>query len=101
MKFKISILVAVIFSGICLASGRYYELYYRESSPDGKYSVEIFEIMRYYEFNVERGYHDALIYVKDKNGNTLKKMWYSPSTMCDVSWERNGVLVGGVSFDFE
>ena len=96
------ILVAMIalLLGI-LVFGRSYRLYFTDTRPDGKYSVQVFQIIRYHEWNPDDGYHDALIQVKNQQGKVLKRMWNSPANMCPVSWEEKGVLVGGEYCEFE
>ncbi|RYD21692.1 MAG: hypothetical protein EOP88_10540 [Verrucomicrobiaceae bacterium] len=100
-KWKIGITAVVLTGMMLLAFGRSYRFYSSEPSPDGKYLVEIHEIVRYREFSCEAGYHDALIHVKDKRGNILHRMYDSPAIMCPVSWRDEGVLVGGAYYKFE
>lgn len=99
-KLKIIFVALIVLPLAILGLGRSYRPYFTDTRPDGKYCVQVFQIMRYYEWNVDYGYHDALIQVKDKQGRILKQMHESPAIMCPVIWGEKGVLVGGAYCEF-
>lgn len=100
-KLKIVFVTLVALLVAILVFGRSYRLYFTDTRPDGKYSVQVFQIIRYYEWNMDDGYHDALIHLEDQQGKVLKRMSDSPANMCPVSWDKKGVLVGGAYYEFE
>jgi len=93
----LSIILAVVFFLYYLKKQ---EVYYIERSPDRNYTVQINALVPKFRTSYNVNYCDALIQVKDKEGNILKEWRAGPATMCHIIWGNKDVSVGGESYEF-